>query len=162
MKKIGLLLLIFLVVSGCSLEKSELDKFKNYLIKNNDFKCNQSVCNYVENIGSFMGLSYTFDFNSNIFSQEKKTMSAGIMSSNSECKYDWINNFGTCDSNLLGLRVVATYNFETFDFTCNSNYDDQEYNNIECNNLLEILKSQRQYFDDIIASSKTTYFEQNM
>lgn len=159
MKKRNLILILltlFLVV-GCGAPKTELDKFKVYLKKNKDFSCSENICKTDNSVGSLIQFIYEFNFDSKIFTRESNGNN-GL--NTSKTIYNWDSNSATYSAYLLGIETNATYDFNTNEYNCSSNYDDSEYVETECNMAKLTLTEVKETFETLIKESETLYFNE--
>lgn len=61
------------MLCGCGTPKTELDKFKKYLKKENDFNCFNNICKNENIVGQLMQFTYEFNFDLNTFTRETKS-----------------------------------------------------------------------------------------
>lgn len=150
-----LMLVLLLFITGCFGPKTELDKFKSYLKKNNDYKCKDNVCTKVAKVGKLIEYEYEINFDDKLL----KTSSNGNGGLNvTEKTYNWVTNTSTYESSLLGIKITATYNHTTKEFVCNSDYEDKEYIDAECKVVEKSLEELKTNFEKIINESGTMYF----
>lgn len=150
-----ILVLLVLFITGCFGPKTELDKFKSYLKKNNDYKCKDNVCTKVTKVGKIIEYEDEINFDDKLL----KTSSNGNGGLNvTEKTYNWVTNISTYESSLLGIKITATYNHMTKEFVCNSDYDDKEYVDSECKVAEKSLEELKINFEKIINESGTMYF----
>lgn len=155
-KKIILIIFTILLLCGCGLPKTELDKFKKYLKKENDFNCFNNICKNENIVGQLMQFTYEFNFDLNTFTRE--TESKQFIKDNSKIVYNWSNNSAIYNSTTMGIEINTTYNYDTEEFICNSEHDDKEYVEAECNMVSLTIKELKEIFDEMIINSRTTYF----
>ena len=109
-KKIFVLMcMILFFVAGCG-AKTELDKFKHYLVKKEKFKCKQHECTKKVkfNVPGDISMVLEFDF-------ENNTMMDAVYGNNglttTEIIYNWSLKTGAYYSYTLGIKIDATYDY---------------------------------------------------
>lgn len=149
-------LILFLVV-GCGKPKTELDKFKHYLKKNEDYKCSKNICIETVSIGNLITYTDEINFDTKTITHSSDGNNALVTS---KTIYNWATDTATYYSYTLGVEIDATYNYTTDEFNCDSSYEDKEYVETECDIAKLSFKDLKTGFEELIKNSETLYFDE--
>lgn len=165
MKKLKMLFVIvslFLIV-GCGSPKTELDKFKSYLKRKEHYKCTQNICTRNTSEGKL--ISFTDSINFDEYTYEHSSNANNGLNTSKKI-YNWNTKICTYENYLMGIKITASYNFNTNEYTCNSKQSNSskreinEFIETQCN-LYEIFtKEHKKGFDDLVKKSGTLYFNE--
>lgn len=155
MKKLYIIAIITLITTGCA--TTELDKFKNYLIKKEDFKCTENTCKLEANIlNNSMKVSNSYNFKTKT-TTSKKIDKYNII--NTTIEYNWENNTANYHSKEYGIETNATYDFKSDNFSCTCNNENKEQADSKCKSVKKDIIYKKDVFLETIKKSKTKYFE---
>ena len=123
MKKVVLLVLAVLVLTGCfggNNETEVIDSVVDKLEKNN-YKCEEYVCTYIF-VDKFFDIRKTFDFNDQIFIETKVFTTSISGDTTSIIKYDYKNNkinYSYVTGNLDEYEINISINdIDNNDYVC--------------------------------------------
>ena len=162
MKKYLLVLsiLVLTLTTACGESKTELDKFKSYLKRKENYKCSQNICKEERKAGKLIKFTNEINFDTNTLTYSSNG-NDGL--NTSKIIYNWAEGTATYYSYMLGIKINASHNYNTDEFVCSSNYEDNDedikgYIDTECDLAKLSMRDIKAEFSGYVTESGTSYF----
>ena len=142
--KILICLLSIILITGCSSK----NKLVSYL-ENNSFECLKNVCVKDSTEKDNVKVTTTYDIDNKLLKIDTKFTS--LQTSNFE--YNWESKKATYTYIVINDTFNTTYDFNEYEYTCESEVDDEAYKKAECATLKEDIEKNINSFNEVIKNS---------
>ncbi len=143
--KILICLLSIILITGCSSN----NKLVDYL-EDNSYECLKNVCVKDSTEKDNVKVITTYDIDNKLLKIDTKFTSLQT----SYFEYNWESNKVTYTYKILDETFNTTYDYNEYNYTCESNGKDEAYKKAQCLTLKEDIENNINNFKEVINNSK--------
>ena len=147
MKNIKIIICLFSIIllTGCGTK----NKLVTYL-ENDSFTCQKNICVKESSEKDNVQVSTIYDIDNKLLKIDTKFTSLQT----SYFEYNWETKKVTYTYTVLNETFNTTYDYNEYQYTCESNSEDKAYEKAECANLKEDIENNVKNFNEVIEASK--------